>query len=55
MGKLTIPMNMRTLLFEQGYPKLIVRLDILKFGVYDAVLCFNDGVGKRNVLNILGV
>jgi hypothetical protein len=38
-------------------PKSVfVRLDTLKFGVYDAVLCFNDGVAKRNdVLNILGV
>jgi hypothetical protein len=34
---------------------LFVRLDALKFGVYDAVSCFNDSVAKRNVLNILGV
>jgi hypothetical protein len=32
-----------------------VRLDTLKFGVYDAVLCFNDGVAKRKALNILGM
>jgi hypothetical protein len=38
-------------------PKTVfVRLDTLKFGVYDAVLCFSDGVPKKNdVLNILGV
>jgi hypothetical protein len=37
-------------------PKSIfVRLDTFKFGVHDAVLCFNDGVAKRNVLNMLGV
>jgi hypothetical protein len=34
---------------------VFVRLDTLKFGVYDAVLCFNDGVAKRCVLNMLGV
>jgi hypothetical protein len=32
-----------------------VRLNTLKFGIYDAVLCFNDGAAKRNVLNILGM
>jgi hypothetical protein len=33
-----------------------VRLDTLKFGKYDAVFCFTDGVAKRNdVLDILGV
>jgi hypothetical protein len=35
---------------------VFVRPDTLKLWVYDAVLCFNDGVAKRNdVLNILGV
>jgi hypothetical protein len=33
-----------------------VRLDTLKSGVHDAVLCFNDGVWKKDdVLYILGV
>jgi hypothetical protein len=38
-------------------PKIVfVRLHTLKFGVYDAVLCFNDGVARKNcVRNILGV
>jgi hypothetical protein len=34
---------------------VFIRLDTLKFGVYDAILCFNDGVAKRNVPNIFGV
>jgi hypothetical protein len=34
---------------------VFVRLDTLRFGVYGAVLCFNAGVAKRNVLNILAV
>jgi hypothetical protein len=34
---------------------VFVRLDTLKFGVYDAVFCFNDGVAKRNVLNMSGM
>jgi hypothetical protein len=34
---------------------VFVGLDTLKCGVQDAVLCFNDGVAERNVLNILGM
>jgi hypothetical protein len=35
-------------------PKTVfVNLDTLRFGVYDSVLCFSDGVAKRLVLNIL--
>jgi hypothetical protein len=34
---------------------VFLRSDTLTFGVYDALLCFNDGVAKRNVLNLLGV
>jgi hypothetical protein len=35
---------------------VFIRLDVPKFGVYDAVLCFKDGVAKNSdVLNILGV
>jgi hypothetical protein len=32
-----------------------VRNNTVNLGLYDAVLCFNDGVGKKNgVLNIIG-
>jgi hypothetical protein len=34
---------------------VVLRLDTLKFRVYGTVLCFNDGVAERNVLNMLGV
>jgi hypothetical protein len=35
---------------------VFVRLDTLKFGVHDAVLCFNDEAAKRNiVLTVLGL
>jgi hypothetical protein len=34
---------------------VFVRLETLKFEVHDAVLCFNGGVVKRNVQNMLGV
>jgi hypothetical protein len=38
-------------------PKTVfVRLETLKFGVYDAVLCFTGGVARKSdVLNMLGV
>jgi hypothetical protein len=32
-----------------------VRLDTFRFGLYDAVLCLNDGASKRNILSMLGM
>jgi hypothetical protein len=34
---------------------VFVKLDIFKFGVYDAVTCLSDGAAKMNVLHMLGV
>ena len=46
-----IVMSMGALLFGQGCPKLFVRLGTLKFVVYNAVLCFNDGVAKKRMMS----
>jgi hypothetical protein len=41
---------------DKDIQNCFVRLDKVRFGVYDAVLCFNDDAAKKNdVLNILGV
>jgi hypothetical protein len=40
---------MNSLIWTKIPKTVFVRLDTLKFGVYDAVLCFNDGVAENNV------
>jgi hypothetical protein len=41
---------------DKDIQNCFVRLDTLKFGVNDAVLCFSDDVAKTvDVLNILGM
>jgi hypothetical protein len=56
-GKTQNPNEYLNSIICTSVPKTVFgRLDALKSGVYDAVLCFNDGVAKRNdVINILGV
>jgi hypothetical protein len=44
------------IIWPRIHKSVFVGLDTLKFGVYRAVLCFNDGAAKRNdIVNILGV
>jgi hypothetical protein len=41
---------------DKDIQNCFVRLDTLKFGVYDVVFCFDDGVAKKNnALNLLGL
>jgi hypothetical protein len=39
---------LNSIIWTRIHKTIFVRLDTLKFGVYDAVLCFNDGVVKKN-------
>jgi hypothetical protein len=46
----------KCVIWTRLYKTVFVRLDTLRFGVYDAVLCFNDGAARKNdVLNVLGM
>jgi hypothetical protein len=40
--------SLNSVIWTALHKTAFVRLDTLKFGVYDAVLCFNDGVTKKN-------
>jgi hypothetical protein len=55
-GKTQNPNESVVSCLDKAIQNYFVRLDTLKFAVYDAVLCFNDDVVKKNdVLNILGL
>jgi hypothetical protein len=47
--------HVKSVIWTRIYKTVFVRLHTLRFGVYDAVFCFNGSVAKRNVLNILEV
>jgi hypothetical protein len=48
--------SLNSVIWTRIHKTVFARLDTLKFGVYDAVLCLNYGVAKTNdVLTILGV
>jgi hypothetical protein len=47
--------SVKSVIWTRISKTVFIRPDTLKFGVYDTVLYFNDGVAERNILNILGM
>jgi hypothetical protein len=47
--------HMNSVIWTRISRSVFVRLDTLRFSIYDAILCFNFGVANTNVLNMLGV
>jgi hypothetical protein len=55
-GKIHNPTEYMNPVIWTGISKTVfIRLDTFKFGIYNALLCFNNGVTERNVLNMLGM
>jgi hypothetical protein len=54
-GKIRNPNDVNSVILTRISKTVFVRLDTLKVGVYGGVLCFNDGVAERYVLDILGM
>jgi hypothetical protein len=42
---------LNSVIWTMIHKTVFVRLDTLAFGLYDAVLCFNDGVAKKIVMS----
>lgn len=47
--------SLNSVIWLRIHKTAFVRNDTVNFGLFDAMLCFNDSVGKKNgVLNIIG-